>query len=104
VFYLVLGLVVCVGLIVAIWAIILPRKELHSFPQLLFKQQSVWLKRSDRLGRNGTALKQKLLKRLHYDQAAADRLLTAARFKYPGRSQQWYLEKVIYDLDRDRRS
>lgn len=23
--------------------------------------------------------------------------------KYPGRSEKWYLEKVIYDLERDRR-
>jgi uncharacterized protein HemX len=34
---------------------------------------------------------------------ALRRQLKAARKKYPGRSDQWYLEKVIYDLERDRR-
>jgi uncharacterized protein HemX len=29
--------------------------------------------------------------------------LKAARKRYPGRSEQWYLEKIIYDLERDRR-
>ena len=31
------------------------------------------------------------------------RQLKAAMKKYPGRSEQWYLEKIIYDLERDRR-
>jgi hypothetical protein len=29
--------------------------------------------------------------------------LQAARKRYPGHSEQWYLEKIIYDLERDRR-
>lgn len=29
--------------------------------------------------------------------------MKAVRKKYPGRSEQWYLEKIIYDLERDRR-
>jgi hypothetical protein len=28
--------------------------------------------------------------------------LQAVRKRYPGRSEQWYLEKIIYDLERDR--
>ena len=31
------------------------------------------------------------------------RQLMALRNKYPGYSQEWYLEKIIYDLQRDRR-
>ena len=29
--------------------------------------------------------------------------LQAARKRYPGHSEQWYLEKIIFDLERDRR-
>lgn len=29
--------------------------------------------------------------------------LETARKKYPGRSEQWYLEKIVFDLERDRR-
>jgi hypothetical protein len=56
------------------------------------------------LGRKGYHLQKKLLRMLHHDQATLDRLLRAAEYRHPGRSQQWYLEKVIYDLERDRRS
>ncbi len=31
-----------------------------------------------------------------------ERLLAQARQKYPGNSETWYYEKVIYDLERDR--
>lgn len=36
------------------------------------------------------------------DVAAAKRLLAQQRRKHPGKSDNWYLEKVIYDLERDR--
>lgn len=47
-------------------------------------------------------LQRKLLKVLHDDRGAADRLLIQAELKYPGKSPDWYVEKVIYDLERDR--
>lgn len=31
----------------------------------------------------------------------AKRMLDQARLKYPGKSDRWYVEKVIYDLERD---
>lgn len=34
----------------------------------------------------------------------ADRLLASARQKYPNQSEDWYWEKVIRDLERDRRN
>ncbi|WZI67019.1 MAG: hypothetical protein ACSI46_14970 [Gloeotrichia echinulata DVL01] len=37
------------------------------------------------------------------DVALAKRLLAHQRRKQPGQSDNWYLEKVIYDLERDRR-
>jgi hypothetical protein len=47
-------------------------------------------------------LQRKLLRLLHKDARVADRLITQASFKYPGKAPDWYVEKVIYDLERDR--
>ncbi|MEP0955116.1 hypothetical protein [Microcoleus sp. FACHB-1515] len=47
-------------------------------------------------------LQQKLVRALHGDRPAAQRLFTQASFKTPGKSSDWYAEKVIYDLERDR--
>lgn len=38
------------------------------------------------------------------DRATAERLLALAREYNPHRSEQWCYEKVIYDLERDRRA
>ncbi len=35
-------------------------------------------------------------------QPTVDRLVDQARWKNPGESEQWYWEKVLYDLERDR--
>jgi len=55
------------------------------------------------LDRVSRPLRQKLVRSLHDDQATATRLFTQAQFKYPGKTPDWYAEKVIYDLERDRR-
>ncbi len=44
-----------------------------------------------------------LLTLLRGDTATAKRLLKQQRQQHPGKSDNWYLEKVIYDLERDRR-
>lgn len=49
-----------------------------------------------------TSLQRKLLLLLHQDQKAAERLLKQVTLKFPGQSPNWYGEKVIYDLERDR--
>ncbi|MDX2217085.1 MAG: hypothetical protein SFY66_27710 [Oculatellaceae cyanobacterium bins.114] len=49
------------------------------------------------------SLQRKLMRLLHGDQAAAQRLFKLATLKYPGENANWYIEKVIYDLERDRR-
>ncbi len=36
------------------------------------------------------------------NKALAKRLLAQAKVRYPGKSERWYVEKVIYDLERDR--
>jgi hypothetical protein len=48
-------------------------------------------------------LQKKLLNMLNGDVATAKRLLRHQRQLYKDKSDNWYLEKVIYDLERDRR-
>jgi hypothetical protein len=43
----------------------------------------------------------RLLEAVRGNQALAKRLLEQAKFKYPGKSERWYVEKVIYDAQRD---
>ncbi|WNZ27732.1 hypothetical protein HJG54_33365 [Leptolyngbya sp. NK1-12] len=47
-------------------------------------------------------LQKKLLRLLHNDRNAAKRLLAHVKQTHPDRSANWVLEKVIYDLERDR--
>ncbi|MEX0271416.1 hypothetical protein AB3R30_19950 [Leptolyngbyaceae cyanobacterium UHCC 1019] len=54
------------------------------------------------LNRASRSLQRQLLLLLHEDQAAAQRLFTQASLRHPGESPNWYAEKVIYDLERDR--
>ncbi|MGL5794459.1 MAG: tetratricopeptide repeat protein, partial [Waterburya sp.] len=49
------------------------------------------------------SLDKKLLTMLGGDKKAALRLLRNARKNNPGRSYLWYHEKVIRDIERDRR-
>lgn len=48
------------------------------------------------------SLQAKLLRLLHDDHGAARRLFSYASLKYPGKAANWYAEKIIYDLERDR--
>jgi len=48
-------------------------------------------------------LQQDLIAMLRGDIATAKRLLRHERQRNPGNSDNWYLEKVIGDLERDRR-
>lgn len=49
-------------------------------------------------------LQKRLLLLLHEDRQAATRLLAQVKFNHPNRSTDWCVEKVIYDLERDRGS
>jgi hypothetical protein len=42
-----------------------------------------------------------LMRAVKGDRALAQRLVEGARLKYPGKPDRWYVEKVIYDLQRD---
>ncbi|MBW4616821.1 MAG: ABC transporter permease [Desmonostoc vinosum HA7617-LM4] len=48
-------------------------------------------------------LKNRLIAKLSGDIAAAERLIEQAKEKYPGMPEDWYCERVLDDLERDRR-
>ncbi len=54
----------------------------------------------------GSSLRQEARRQLKLppDQAdqSIDRQIERLKERYPGRSEEWYLEKIIYDLERDR--
>ncbi|MUG92347.1 hypothetical protein F7734_07715 [Scytonema sp. UIC 10036] len=54
------------------------------------------------LNQGSRKLQKKLLLLLHDDREAANRLLTHMMLKYPNKTADWYFEKAIYDLERDR--
>ena len=47
-------------------------------------------------------LRRRLFALVNGDLDLADRLLNQVRLDNPGRTESWYYEKVIYDLERDR--
>lgn len=49
-----------------------------------------------------TSLDRDLIQAARGDRKLAQRMLEQAKLKYPGKSESWYIEKVIYDLGRDR--
>jgi uncharacterized protein HemY len=57
---------------------------------------------SGRPGRASHHLQAKLLNLMNGDRKGAERLIRQARLKYSGKSDNWYVEKVIFDLERDR--
>ncbi|NJN74155.1 MAG: hypothetical protein HC799_15815 [Limnothrix sp. RL_2_0] len=50
-----------------------------------------------------SSIKRQLIGLLHGDRQAVERLIDSAQTRQPGKSQKWYEEKVLHDLDRDRR-
>ncbi len=55
----------------------------------------------------GSPLRKKCLHELRLPPAEAERTLNRhlerLKNKHPGRDEDWYLEKILYDLGRDRR-
>ena len=60
------------------------------------------VKTSVPISRRSHPLEGKLLSLLHGDRSTAERLLKNIRLRYPDQSDQWILEKTIFDLTRDR--
>jgi hypothetical protein len=65
---------------------------------LLIALISLLLQRSS----GGADIDRRLLRAVGGDRKLAKRLLDQARWRYPDKSERWYAEKVLYDLDRDR--
>ncbi|MBW4675527.1 MAG: ABC transporter permease [Desmonostoc geniculatum HA4340-LM1] len=53
-------------------------------------------------GVSDSYLKNRLIARLSGDTAAAERLIEQAKETYPGMPENWYCERVLDDLERDR--
>ena len=60
--------------------------------------------RSHSSGRVNRATRQQLMRLVNGNQAVADRLIARVRSQNPDRSEQWWWEKAIYDIQRDRRA
>ena len=92
-----LGLAVVSGS--AIGVALSARNAKHSF-----KSGSISPDKEDtiNLARANRDLQKKLLRLLHDDQDTADRLLSQVKIKNPTKPINWCVEKVIYDLERDR--
>lgn len=71
--------------------------------------QTQTVRRTSRLIRHGTAgrvsaaVQRQLLRLVGDDRRIAAGLVERLRQKYPGMPEDWYWEKAIYDLERDRR-
>lgn len=54
-------------------------------------------------GRISPQVQARLMRLVGYDRKIVTRLVEQLKLKNPGRSEDWYWEKAIYDLERDRR-
>ncbi len=54
------------------------------------------------IGKVAPHIRQKLIKSLGNNHATVDRLINNAKLRNPGEPEQWYWEKVLYELERDR--
>ena len=74
----------------------LSSRQHSSFKSSLDEKSTIRIEQASR------QLQKKLLRLLHDERDTANRLLYQAKLKNPNRSVDWYVEKVIYDLERDR--
>jgi Sec-independent protein translocase protein TatA len=65
-----------------------------------------YVSRMPRKGGKAGALRKELQTRLNQPPGEAEetieRHIKNLRARHPGRSEEWYLEKILYDLERDR--
>lgn len=61
-----------------------------------------WTQSRKSSGSHVSSVDRQLLLLMHQDRAAAERLVDQMQRKHPEKSRQWCVEKVKYDLARDR--
>ncbi|WP_230966173.1 hypothetical protein [Nostoc sp. NZL] len=91
----------CIVALIALFKYV--RCELQAFTSKFTSQPRGKVSNSYRNDPKNRYLQSDLLILVKGDVATAKRLLVQQRRKNPGQSDNWYLEKVIYDLERDRR-
>ncbi len=79
------------------------RRQTYKQSQNEVNKRLAKINRKARSGFGSSGLWSKLLTRLQFDTAAAERLINSLKIRYPGKSDHWYIEKAIQDLERDRR-
>ncbi|WYL95013.1 MAG: ABC transporter permease [Gloeotrichia echinulata IR180] len=82
----------------------LRREQSQSFNSRRFSQPETQLEEyipEERI--SDSDIKQRLIVRLDGDTATAERLIDQAKQNYPGMTENWYFERVLDDLERDRR-
>lgn len=85
--------------IIFLWLEIQKQKRSKSY-----SKNSINIKRlPSRQANYNSVIKSKLIQLLHGDRQAVERLIKSAKIKQPGKSLTWYEEKVLHDLERDRR-
>ena len=66
-----------------------------------FLLYGLWRDRNPKSNIWNSQISRPLLQAVKGDRALAKRLLENARLRYPGKSDKWCTEKVIYDIERD---
>jgi Zn-dependent protease len=69
----------------------------------LQKIESLFNQKADRPDRVRPETRQQAIEIIGTDRQRIERLLDGVRLKHPRRSEQWYWEKIIHDIERDRR-
>lgn len=67
----------------------------------------IYLPRKNKVGKKQQALRRECQMKLRLSPKLAEetieRFIQRLKEKYPNRSEEWYLEKILYDLERDRK-
>lgn len=81
----------------------LQREQSQSFNTGISSQSEEYISSQPEEYISDNNIKQQLITRLDGDTATAERLIDQAKQNYPGMADDWYVERVLDDLERDRR-
>ena len=81
----------------------LQREQSQSFNTGISSQSEEYISSQPEEYISDNNIKQQLITRLDGDTATAERLIDQAKENYPGMADDWYVERVLDDLERDRR-